>query len=80
MQMLGWLAIGFMLGVAVTVIFGKRIAAAAVADTKAVAYDSARMVNDATARSRAVLVGVETRLHARIDALKTAAAQGIEKL
>lgn len=83
MQVISLIAIGFVLGVVVAMLFGKRIADAAVADVKAVAYDAGRTVTDATTRLRVVMNGIEMRMHNKIDTLKadaTGAAKDVEKL
>lgn len=78
--LVGWGAIGFVLGVLVTVAFGKLITAAAVAEAKAVAFDAARMMSDAHAKSRAVLNGIEMRIHNKIDTLKADVSADVKKL
>ena len=82
MQVLGMMAIGFVLGVLVTVLFGHRIAVMLAADAKAVAWDAGRVVSDAQNRIKATVSAMEVRLHTKLDALKADAAkdaQAVEK-
>lgn len=80
MQIAGLIAIGFVIGVVVTVLFGRKIAAATIAEAKAVAYDAARTVNEVSTRSRAAMAAIETRIHAKIDTLKTDVSSDVKKV
>lgn len=80
MQFVGMIAIGFVLGVTVTTLFGHRIAVMVASDVKAVAYDAQRVVADSTGRVKATVSAMEMRLHAKLDALKADAVKAVEKL
>lgn len=78
MQILGMMAIGFVLGVLVTVLFGHRIAVMVAEESKAVAFDAGRVVSDASNRIKATVGAMEVRLHAKLDALKGDAAKDVQ--
>lgn len=80
MQEVGLIAIGFVLGAVFAWFFGKQIAATAVADAKVVAWDAGQVMSSTASSIKTAVATMEMRLHAKLEGMKSGAANEIKKI